>query len=73
MHPSGIPMCLGRLLVEALEVLDLVRVRVDALENGDLVQPASVVILLVEHLVGVVSVVSVVVVIIVSHFSKNDS
>jgi hypothetical protein len=57
---SGIPiMCPGRLVVEAIAVLDFARVTTDVLENSDIVQCTSVVLLLVEHLVCVVGVVSV--------------
>ena len=45
-------MCPRRLLfVDAIEVLDLARVRGDALENLDVVPCTNVAILLVEHLI----------------------
>jgi hypothetical protein len=52
-------MCPGRLVVEAIAVLDFAPVTTDVLENSDIVQCTSVVLLLVEHLVCVVGVVSV--------------
>ena len=52
-------MCPGRLVVEAIAVLDFARVTTDVLEDSDPVQCTSVVLLLIEHLVCVVGVVSV--------------